>query len=257
QITDDEGHLQYVPFFNCNETARPLEFAFGIEKDFNCTLDFISDPMFHLLEFYIHNDAPLTCRIPSRPLLSNAPSANPSVVTEDQVGALGSNSNAYIPLTFALLGTLQLSHLHISNHLNVLLHAAPKRIAKGVVDAGIAYSVSHLDDTKNVRVVIGDPLTLQFSVRWYPTTQLPSGWRGVGGHVFISTMVYAILAFAAGAGVAIVYFRGFDLPRRLKGYGAERLGGGGVEGQRYNGYGYGVGGPPANGYGWRGPGKVD
>lgn len=59
----------------CNETGRPLELYFGIEKghhtqlillrslfltlsDINCTLESIDDPLFHLLEFYIHNDAP-------------------------------------------------------------------------------------------------------------------------------------------------------------------------------------------------------
>ena len=36
--------------------------------DLNCTISFISDEFFHLLEFYVHNDAPLTCRIPARPL---------------------------------------------------------------------------------------------------------------------------------------------------------------------------------------------
>lgn len=41
----------------CNETGRPLELYFGVERDINCTIDFISDSFFHLLEFYVHNDA--------------------------------------------------------------------------------------------------------------------------------------------------------------------------------------------------------
>jgi len=31
-ITNDKGELQYVPFPTCNETGRPLELYFGIEK---------------------------------------------------------------------------------------------------------------------------------------------------------------------------------------------------------------------------------
>ena len=32
QITDEHGQLQYIPFMTCNETSRPLELYFGIEK---------------------------------------------------------------------------------------------------------------------------------------------------------------------------------------------------------------------------------
>lgn len=32
QITDSQGKLQYIPFPVCNETSRPLELPFGIEK---------------------------------------------------------------------------------------------------------------------------------------------------------------------------------------------------------------------------------
>ncbi|KAK3044883.1 hypothetical protein LTS18_015156, partial [Coniosporium uncinatum] len=222
-ITNEQGQLEYIPFPTCNETGRPLELSFGVEKDINCTIDFISDPFFHLLEFYIHNDAPLTCRIPSRPLLLNSPSPSRAIpLPDEQVGALGTQSASYIPLIFALTGTLQLSHLHVSNHLNVLLHAAPLSIAKGVIDAATAYSVSHLAEDKNVRVVIGDSLTLRLSVRWYPTTKLPGGWTGYGGHVYASTLVYVFLAFCAGAGVAVVWFRGVELPKRLKSYGISK-----------------------------------
>lgn len=31
-MTDSKGQLQYVPFITCNETGRPLEFSFGVEK---------------------------------------------------------------------------------------------------------------------------------------------------------------------------------------------------------------------------------
>lgn len=47
KITDVNGHLQYIPFPTCNETGRPLELFFGVEKDVNCTLDFVTDEFFH------------------------------------------------------------------------------------------------------------------------------------------------------------------------------------------------------------------
>jgi len=133
---------------------------------------------------------------------------------------MGTANINYIPLIIALTGILQLSHLHVSNNLNVLLHAAPKSTAPGVIDSATAYSVSHL--TKNTKVVIGDSLPLKFSVRWYPTTSLPSGWMGVGGHLYLSTVFYCLLSAGAAATICIAYFRGVELPRRLKSHGRDR-----------------------------------
>ena len=281
-------------FYTCNETGRPLELFFGVEKgtrtqrtppksppqsitsstsysdsawlnayspfaEINCTIDYINDPLFHLLEFYIHNDAPLTCRIPSRPL--PAPLLTSLASESQQSGAMGTQSMAYSPLIIALTGTLQFSHLHVSNYLNLLLHAAPRATEPGVIDAATAYSVSHTNPTKNTRIIIGDPLTLQFSVRWYPSTTLPSGWTGVGGHLYWSTLVYCALSAGAATAVCIAWFRGVELPRRLKswkGVKQDAL-------PRYSGYGYGVGtgaggiGGGLNGFGngFGGTGKRD
>ncbi|KAF2796652.1 hypothetical protein K505DRAFT_323112 [Melanomma pulvis-pyrius CBS 109.77] len=251
-ITDAAGQLQYIPFPQCNETGRPLELFFGIEKDINCTIDFISDPFFHLLEFYIHNDAPLTCRIPSKPL-------PPSVLenefktsdTESQEGALGSQSTLYTPLIIALAGTLQLSHLHVGNSLNLLVHAAPKSMSPGTIDAAAAYSISpHI---KNSKITIGDSLTLQFSVRWYPGTTLPPGWSGYGGHLYKSTFLYCLLSAGASAAVCVAYFRGVELPRRLRRYARDKMGAGGA-GRFVGGGGGGYGLPVSNGgsNGWGG-----
>ncbi|GAB7351948.1 hypothetical protein MBLNU459_g2481t4 [Dothideomycetes sp. NU459] len=249
-VTDASGQLQYIPFPVCNETGRPLELYFGVEKDINCTLDFISDPMFHLLEFYVHNDAPLTCRIPARPL----PTIPRKALDEpDPVEGQGSLSEDYIPLIVALTGTLQLSHLHIAGHLNMLLHAAPRSISPGVIEAATAYSIS-TPLHPPTRIVIGDSLPLQFSVRWYPNTLLPSGWTGIAGHIYASTLVYCALSAGAATAICIVYFRGVELPRRLKSHGKDRMGGGGMEGGRLGGYGYGVG---MNGYGISSTGKRD
>lgn len=248
-ITDAAGQLQYVPFPTCNETGRPLELHFGIEKEINCTIDFISDSLFHLLEFYVHNDAPMTCRIASRPVSNSPPSpaAKESEYkvsdTSTQTGVMGTQSTLYTPLIIALAGTLQLSHLHISNHLNMLVHAAPKSIAPGTIDAAAAYSVSA--HTRQARVSIGDSLTLQFSVRWYPSTTLPPGWSGMGGHIYTSTLVYCLLSAGAAAAICVAYFRGVELPRRLKRYARDKAFRGGNDG-RFGGYGYSL--PTANGY---------
>ncbi|KAJ4291713.1 hypothetical protein N0V90_009608 [Kalmusia sp. IMI 367209] len=245
-ITDETGHLQYVPVFTCNETGRPLELFFGVEKDF------IDDPFFHLLEFYIHNDAPLTCRIPSKPL-------PPSVLEQEyrisdettQEGALGTQSTLYTPLIIALAGTLQFSHLHVGNALNLLVHAAPKSESPGTIDAATAYSIS--SHARNARITIGDSLSLVFSVRWYPSTTLPPGWSGYGGHVYKSTFLYCLLSAGASAAICVAYFRGVELPRRLRRYARDKVGAGiggrggyglpvaNGNGGGYGGYGYGIG----------------
>jgi hypothetical protein len=248
-ITDAAGQLSYIPFPTCNETGRPLELLFGIEKEINCTIDFIDDPFFHLLEFYVHNDAPLTCRIPTKPLPPSALKDEFEKGTTEETDGQGSLSDIYTPMVVALAGTLQLSHLHVATSMNVLVHAAPKSVSPGTIAAATAYSISREPPT---RIVIGDPLPLKFSVRWYPTTQLPSGWTGVGGHLTFSTLVYCMLSALASAAVCVTYFRGVELPRRLKSHGKDRLGG--MERGGLGGYGLGASG--GNGYGY-GIGKRD
>ncbi|EGP87317.1 uncharacterized protein MYCGRDRAFT_72545 [Zymoseptoria tritici IPO323] len=255
-ITDESGQLSYVPAFRCNETGRPLELVFGVEKDINCTIDFIDDPFFHLLEFYVHNDAPLTCRVPSKPLPPAVMEKEFKEGTKDNTDGQGSLSDVYTPMIIALTGTLQLSHLHVSTSMNVLLHAAPKSISPGTIAAATAYSISRDPPS---RLVIGDPLPFRFSVRWYPNTQLPSGWAGVGGHLTLSTMVYCVLSALASAAICVAYFRGVELPRRLKSHGKDRLGG--MERGGLGGYGLaganGYGMPVTNGFGVYGIGKRD
>lgn len=256
------GQLQYVPFPVCNETGRPLELYFGTERDVNCTIDALSDEFYHLLEFYIHNDAPLTCRVPAKPL----PRSFTDLWNSHQFSLDGEEQILYTPLTISLTGMLQLSHLHLAHRINVLLHAAPRRVAPGTIDAATAYSVSPADPARAAltKVVIGQSLPLQLAVRWYPDTQLPPSWSGVGGHFYLSTLFYCLLSAGASAAVCVSYFRGVELPRRLRNYGRDRLGislpakvGGEFNGGlvRYNGYGYGVGSPGMNG--WGGPGKRD
>lgn len=230
----------------------------------NCTIDFVTDEFFHLLEFYIHNDAPLSCRIPSKPLPPSVLEDEYRVSDEStQEGALGTQSTLYTPLIIALAGTLQLSHLHIGNSLNLLVHASPKSVSPGTVDAATAYSIA--SHTRNVRIAMGDALPLAFSVRWYPSTTLPPGWTGYGGHIYTSTLIYCLLSALASAAICVTYFRGVELPRRLKRYATDRMNGGarfpGAGGSSYGlpvangrgGSGYGLGG---YGYGG-GSGKKD
>ncbi|KAH0491819.1 hypothetical protein TgHK011_003227 [Trichoderma gracile] len=209
--------LQWIPFPTCNETGEPLQFQYGVETELNCTIPLITDPFFHLLEFYIHNDAPLSCRLPARP------PAHVEVVGERLP------EQEYIPLIFALAGTLQLSHMHISTHMNVLLHSMPKHHPhhhdSGVLDSAVSYStspLSHMTGSFSKKLVIGDPLPLSFSVRWFPTPMLPKTegkveWQGLGGHIYASTVFYSLVSFIAGMLVAGMYTMGVILPRRLKG----------------------------------------
>ncbi|KKO97873.1 hypothetical protein THAR02_10029 [Trichoderma harzianum] len=209
--------LQWIPFPTCNETGEPLQFQYGVEGELNCTIPLITDPFFHLLEFYIHNDAPLSCRLPARP------PAHVEVIGEKLP------EQEYIPLIFALAGTLQLSHMHISTHMNVLLHSMPKHHThhhdSGVLDSAVSYStspLSHMAGSFTKKLVIGDPLPFSFSVRWFPTPMLPKTegrveWQGLGGHIYASTVFYSLVSFIAGLLVAGMYTMGVILPRRLKG----------------------------------------
>ena len=187
----------------------------------------------------------MSCRVPTRPL-STTEYVDPQ--NSHQVGALGTESTYYTPFVIALQGILQLSHLHVANNLNVLVHAAPKSIAPGVIDAATAYSVS--TTTRNTKIIVGDPLQLKLGVRWYPSSTLPSGWQGVGGHITGWTMLYCVLSAGASAALCISYFRGFELPRRLRSHGHQRVGLLGVS-ERNTGNGR------LGGYGYTGQGKFD
>jgi len=259
-ITDSSGQLQYIPFPVCAESKAPLSLLYGSSAPQNCTIT-LTDPLFHLLEFYIHNDAPLTCRVPSFPTTATT---SAMISGEDKTGALGSENTAYTPLVIALSGTLQLSHLHVANKLNVLIHIEPKPSKKGGFSAGglgprtgdiiSAAAYSTYPTTQQPKVVIGDSLTLQLFPRWYSGIALPIT-SSSGHHNFWSTLSYCALSALMSAAICVVYFRGVDLPRRLRFHGRDRIGGfhrhDGLP--KYSGYGYGVGG---NGYAF-GSGKRD
>lgn len=106
--------------------------------------------------------------------------------------------------------------------------------------------------------MIGDPLALRLSVKWYSTPDLPpstTGLSGLGGHVHLSTVFYCMLSCLAGMAGSLAYFRGVELPQRLRRYGKDKIGG-----ERGMGGGYafpGSGMVGMNGYGGPGIGKRD
>ncbi|OQE06074.1 hypothetical protein PENVUL_c020G08366 [Penicillium vulpinum] len=238
-VTDSLGKLQYVPFVTCNETARPLSFHYGISETITCTIDSLSDEMYHLLEFYVHSDVPMTCRVPTAPLTPSAGAAEHADKDSDQksgeadtLSALADNGPPFTPLTIALQGTLQLSHLHIWTDMNVVMHnmasdAAAEQKAKtsraqsrqpGFVVGGIAYSTPEFDNTgKNAKldkdeesvalaqaarepwtaghgtkVVRGEPLTFSFHVAWL------EGGASIGWPVRPALESWLALAIGAG-----------------------------------------------------------
>ncbi|RAK91060.1 hypothetical protein BO79DRAFT_243990 [Aspergillus costaricaensis CBS 115574] len=265
-ITDPLGNLQYIPFPTCNETSQPLSLHYGIaEQTLTCTIASLPDELYHLLEYYVHSDVPMTCRVPTAPLLSASPSS-PDIDIIDDVDFTG--EQAYTPITFAIQGTLQLSHLHIWTDMNVLVHNMAstekkknKRTDPGYVVAGTAYSVPEFDNRgarepwtegHGTKVVRGEPLTFRFSVKWV------EGGRGIGwpsggdgyeeegscGGGWFSRVVFFGFAAVVGAVLAVywerVYGRGRGRGEGILGVtgGAGRKGfGGNGNGVRMNGYG--------------------
>lgn len=164
-------------------------------------------------------------------------------------------------MVFALAGTLQLSHLHVSPRLNVILHTSAPRTAQekknaaesrrkglavieedeGAILASTAYSTPSRVSSSS-RIIIGDPLPLRLNVHWYASESLPPSTTNagylLGGHVHFSTLVYCLLSAGGGAMGALAYFRGVELPRRIRGYSRDRLGGGGERGYAFPGNGW-------------------
>jgi hypothetical protein len=162
-ITDNLGKLQYIPFPTCNETFLPLALRYGVTETINCTISSLPDELYHLLEYYVHADVPLACRVPTAPLAPSAlagPSPDTKKSENTDLSPLDNGGPAYTPLTFALQGTLQRSHLHIWTDMNVLVHNIPsvsasskakkstrtgKHASPGYVVAGTAYSIPEFD----------------------------------------------------------------------------------------------------------------
>jgi hypothetical protein len=98
----------------------------------------------------------------------------------------------YVPLTIALAGRLQLSHLHVANRVNVLVHEKG-----GVLDSAVGYSVGVREE--GVRVVIGEALGLRFRVRWLGVDGISEGGcskgRPVGWYWFATPPAPSLFFF--------------------------------------------------------------
>ncbi|PYI05241.1 hypothetical protein BO78DRAFT_346220 [Aspergillus sclerotiicarbonarius CBS 121057] len=279
-ITDNLGKLQYIPFPTCNETSLPLSLHYGVPETLTCTIASLSDDLYHLLEYYVHSDVPMTCRVPSAPL------ANQQIVDED-------TGPAYTPITFAVQGTLQLSHLHLWTDLNVLVHSIGELGGRGkeggYLVAGTAYSVPEFEEGKGkgyggekggdgdgeegvvqaakepwtaghgTKVVRGEPLTFSLSVRWveggrgigWPSSLGEEDAEGGRGRGWFSTVLFFGIAASFGALGALYWERNgrgrggrdgiLGVPVRGKGA-VPGIGVGFGNGGRMNGYGgYSVG----------------
>ncbi|KIX02357.1 uncharacterized protein Z518_08298 [Rhinocladiella mackenziei CBS 650.93] len=209
QITDEHGNLQYIPFPTCNETNQPLSFAYNTPRTQTCTIDPLSDELYHLFEFFVHSDVPLTCRIPSYPLSQEDPGIISSL---SEVGRAGVDKDLWTPFTIALQGTLQLSHLHLYTNINVLFHMSPdpspsKTSAQSHLIASTAYSLPNTSSSAPVegaKIVRNEPMVLTFNVGWIDGAVLP----GMVGRPVLTvkdhSLGFSLLSFfalAASAGV--------------------------------------------------------
>ncbi|BDD58110.1 hypothetical protein MAP00_003417 [Monascus purpureus] len=166
-VEDTLGKLQYIPFPTCNETGLPLSLRYGISETVTCTIASLPDTMYHLLEYYVHSDVPLSCHIPTVPLRGFSEQKQKQEEDEDERkesdGGNNDNNNSvfsgeqpYTPLTIAVQGTLQKSHLHIWTDMNLIMHSIAStpqknkkkrntRAAPGYAVAGTAYSLPEYD----------------------------------------------------------------------------------------------------------------
>jgi hypothetical protein len=166
-----------------------------------------------------------------------------------------------INTVFALTGKLESSHLHIASTLNVVFHTNEHT---GTIIAAAAYSVGH---ESPMRIIIGDPLPMRLSVRWYTGLELPASDITASNETTPLWVWLALLA-AVGAAACFAYLK-TSRPRngrarcepivattskRLKGYGFPPTAAGGATGgatkggcggggiANTGGYGYGIGG---------------
>lgn len=162
---DSQERILYVPFPTCKETNQPLTFKYGVNEDFNCTITF-DDELYHLFQFYIHEDSPFSCRIP--------------LSTEQNYLEKG---GASIPLTFNFRGEIHESHLDVDPNMNVLF-TTPKSNIKTIISS-VAYGAS----TNATRVVIGDEFPIHFSVKWFdnisPIGSITESYSKTNGLPFI------------------------------------------------------------------------
>lgn len=281
-ITDDHGNLMYIPFLHCNETNNaPLSFIYGVPQSYNCTIETLSDEFYHLLQYFVHSDVPLSCRVPSYPLTANDALASASSSSDPGANA-AADAVKWTPLTIALQGVFQMSHLHLHTNINVLFHTSTgdqdvselskkeksKLAAHDAPSHLIASAAYSLPDPNGLpegsKIIPTEPLKFTFNVGWIPGSILPGMVSADTGKPFLGvtdhTTGFSLLSFFALAGSAGTGALLMLLYERRKSGRADKFGNGilpingfpNTSGARSSGYGgYG-------GYGgYSGPGKRD
>jgi hypothetical protein len=252
QITDDHGNLQYIPFPTCNETNQPLSFEYNVPQTQTCTIDALPDELYHLFEFFVHSDVPLTCRVPSYPLDQEELGITSSI---PDAGGAGADKDLWTPFTIALQGTLQLSHLHLHTNINALFHtsqdpeSAKATSLQSYLIASTAYSLPNTSSSVPVegsKIVRNEPVVLTFNVGWIDGAVLP-GMVGrpvmkVTDHsVGFSLLSFFALAASAGVGAMAMLVYERRKSGRIGNYSNGILGGNVGNGMprtsRYGGYG--------------------
>lgn len=143
---DSNGRIIYKAFPTCKETGKPLSFHYGVSEDIECSISF-TDELYHLLQLYVHEDAPFSCRIPFS--------------SEAHYLELG---GAHIPLTFNFRGEVFNSHLDLDSNMNLVLVKPPNKIPEQqTVVSAVAWS----SGTNTTRITIGETVTFKFAVRWF------------------------------------------------------------------------------------------
>ncbi|CDK24798.1 unnamed protein product [Kuraishia capsulata CBS 1993] len=134
-ISDSKGNILFELFPSCKETGKSMALKYETDEDFVCTIS-LPDEQYHLFQYYVHEDAPFSCKIP-----------------------VGDKAELFVPLTFNLRGHVAESHIDVDPSVNVL-----SVLPHGY--GGIVSSVAWSSSTNTTRVVIGDELPLHISTRW-------------------------------------------------------------------------------------------
>ncbi|KAK9454273.1 hypothetical protein V1511DRAFT_421662 [Dipodascopsis uninucleata] len=184
-ITDEEtGELLYEIFPMCSETGRPLEIPFGLDIDnLRCTIS-LTDPLYHLWQIYVHQDAPLSCKVGKR-----------------------KGATFMAPLSVIVSGKLEQSHLDVSTRFALMMSGS---FGEGSVFAGGAFSP---EPSNTTRVIIGDELPLVFNIRWFDHRLPRSSDRSLRRFL---TFFITIASALVGAMISAYYMLVVVFPLRLR-----------------------------------------
>jgi hypothetical protein len=237
-ITDDHGNLQYIPFPTCNETSLPLAFPFNTPQTQLCTIDALPDELYHLFEFFVHSDVPLTCRVPTYPF---SPSSNP-FDTQGSKKDVSADLDTWTPFT-----------------INVLFHTSNSTLEPPHLLASTAYSLPNSSSSaarEGTKIMRFEPLVLIFNVGWIDGTVLPGmvgrPVLGVKDHS-VGFSLLSFFALMASAGVGAIGMLVYERKKsgRSGGYGNGILGGNIGSGSAARNTGYGGYGGYSSGVGKR------